>query len=449
MAEIVIQRSALAQFMEELPGLIMQYKQLEMAQEERMLEREDRKALATQGILLKEYYDMKGQVETTEKMFDQYDNLKPSDVTQAGADIISIVDEQNNISMDAITKNLNTLSEYKSELETSLGNLKGQATNLREMHSEFAGADRVMLPHEYKAFQEHALKSLEEGGLGWETTAGADAEYFKTDATTRFAQALQMTEKMKSDHKATGKGDYAIMQGMMQLGEGDKIKDLADRLEYKDTKGNVIHRPSEGSLALLQNLVLQTDFQDFVTAVETYPSDAGGNQLRSDIASNPNLARIYQNISRNSEAMNTLDRELGGMNNLPQANRLDEFVSSIEGVTNKQALFGLYDQYTKGLDPAEHAQYFNAIELAMGGEDLGPSYLDFKGFGGGAETVPKKIELDNILQSIKEQGFPTADQVNYDIMQSRGETPIPYIDPNLDTYLDDPFGEFLEQEGIK
>jgi hypothetical protein len=163
--------------------------------------------------------------------------------------------------------------------------------------------------------------------------------------------------------------------------------------------------------------------------------------------SNPNTNLIYNNLQQNYKAIETLDAELSGMNDLPQETRLNEFVSSIEGVTNKQALFGLYDQYTQGLDPSEHEQYFNAIELAMGGEDLGPAYLDFKGFGGGTTTAFEKVELDNVLQSIKEQGFPTADQINYDILQARGETKIPYIDPNLDTYLDDPFQEFLEQEG--
>ena len=59
MAEIIVKRDAIGAFLDELPGLIMQYKQMQWAQEERMLDREDRKAQAAQGILLKEYYDMK------------------------------------------------------------------------------------------------------------------------------------------------------------------------------------------------------------------------------------------------------------------------------------------------------------------------------------------------------------------------------------------------------
>ena len=44
MAQVVIEKSPLAAFMEELPGLVMQYQQLQFAQEERALEREERKA---------------------------------------------------------------------------------------------------------------------------------------------------------------------------------------------------------------------------------------------------------------------------------------------------------------------------------------------------------------------------------------------------------------------
>ena len=81
MAQIVIEKGPLAAFMEELPGLIMQYKQMQWAQEERSLEREERKAATAQQILIKEYYDKKAEVRTTEKVFDQYDNLSPSDVS--------------------------------------------------------------------------------------------------------------------------------------------------------------------------------------------------------------------------------------------------------------------------------------------------------------------------------------------------------------------------------
>ena len=434
--------SPIAAFIQDIPNLIMQYQQMKIAQEERALDREERKAQATQSILLKEYYDKKAEVRQTEDMFNKYDNLKPSDISQGGAEIISIVDEQNNIDMNAITQNLNTLNSYQSDLESSLSGLRGQAQTLKEMQSEFAGANMVLEPHEYEAFQEHALKALEEGGLGWETTAGADLEYFKTDRTTRFLKAMQITEKMKSDEDTGAKGNYAILQSMYSLGEDEDADDLVERLSTET------HKPSEEVIAAIQRMVTQPSYDDFITNLKAYPADAGGDLIRAELMSNPNTSMIFNNLNQNYQAIETLDRELGGINQLPAQDRLDEFVSTIEGVTNRQALFGLYDQFTANLDPSEHGQYFNAIELAMGGEDLGPAYLDFKGFGGGTTTAFEKIELDDVLNSIKEQGFASAAQIANELRQTTGDS-MQYISPDPDVYIDDPFQEFLEEEGIK
>ena len=446
MGQIVAERSALADFLDELPSLLLQYKQMEYAQEERALEREERKASVAQQILIKEYYDKKDEIRTTEKVFDQYDNLKPSDISSGGGatDLMSIVDKQNNIDMNAITQNLNALGTYQSELESSLGQLKGQAQTLKEMQMGFAGPEGVLQQHEYEAFQEHALKALEEGGLGWSTTAGADVEYYKKDPTTRQLQAMQISERMKSDHEKAGGGDYSIFQHMMTLGESEDLEDLADRLEIKDEAGKTIHRPSEKSLMLLQNMILQTNFEDFVTGIETYPSDRGGDELRADIGSNFNLARLYSNISRNMKAIQTLDTELAGINETPLETELNQFTSNISGVTNKQALFGLYDQFTTGLDPSQHEQFFNAMEAELGGIDLGASYMEFKGIAGGGDTIAiPDIEIDGALRSL-EQGFTLTE------MDDRLINPFKdRIEPDRDYYLDDQLEQFLQEEGIQ
>ena len=306
MGQIVAERSALADFLDELPSLLLQYKQMEYAQEERALEREERKASVAQQILIKEYYDKKEEIRTTEKVFDQYDNLKPSDVSQGGRDLISIVDKQNNIDMNAITSNLDMLSSYQSELQSGLGELKGQAQALKEMQMDFAGANRVLEPHEYEAFQEHALKALEEGGLGWDTTAGADVAYFKKDPTTRYVEALRITEKMKSDEDTGAKGNYAIIQSMYTLGEGEDSDDLVERLTYKDASGNEVE-PSEEVVAAIQRMAMQPSYDDFITNLNAYPADLGGKLIRDELSSNPNTAMIYSNLNQNYNAINTLD----------------------------------------------------------------------------------------------------------------------------------------------
>ena len=315
MARITVERSAIADFLDELPGLVMQYHQMQWAQEERALEREERKAATAQQILLKEYYDKKTEVDHTEKMFDQYDNLKPSDVSQGGADIISIIDNENNLDMSAITQNLNALSSYQSDLESSLGELKGQAQTLKEMQSDFAGANRVLEPHEYQAFQEHALQALDEGGLGWSTTAGADVEYYKTDPEARFARALNVTEKMKGDKDKSAKGNYAVLHGIFELGEGEDAGDLVERLEVKDAKGKVIHTPEEDVIVAIQRLVAtQPNYDEFIANLNALPAEYGGDAIRTELMTNPNTSTIFGNFQSNVQAINTLDNELAGIN---------------------------------------------------------------------------------------------------------------------------------------
>ena len=443
MANIVVERSAIADFLDELPGLIMQYQQMQYMQEERSLEREDRKAAAAQQILLKEYYDKKAEVKTTEAMFDKYDNLKPSDVSQGGADIINIVDEQNNIDMNAITSNLDMLSTYQSELQSGLGELKGQAQALKEMQMDFAGANRVLEPHEYEAFQEHALTALEEGGLGWETTAGADVAYFKKDPTTRYVEALRITEKMKSDEDTGAKGNYAIIQSMYTLGEGEDSDDLIERLSYKDASGNVVE-PSEDVVAAIQRMAMQPSYDDFITNLNAYPAELGGNIIRDELASNPNTAMIYSNLNQNYNAINTLDAELAGINEPPGETNLDQFVSNISGITDKRALFGLYDQFTTGLDPSQHEQFFNAMEAELGMGDLGPAYMDFKGFAGGELSAIPDIEIDGALRSL-EEGFALPEDIFTDSL-SIEQSKIP---GDRDYYLNDELEQFLQEEGIK
>ena len=74
---------------------------------------------------------------------------------------------------------------------------------------------------------------------------------------------------------------------------------------------------------------------------------------------------------------------------------MEQFVSNISGVTNKDALFGLYDQAISGMDPSQHEPFFNAMEAQLGGEDLGAAYMEHKGFAGGAGNLTE-AELDNL-----------------------------------------------------
>ena len=414
MAQIVLERSAIADFLDELPSLLLQYKQLEYAQEERALDREERKATVTQGILLKEYYDKKAEIKTTEAMYDKYDNLKPSDMSQGGADIISIVDEQNNIDMQAVTQILNTLSTYQSELKSGLDNLRDQASTLQEMTLDYAGPEGVLQQHEYEEFREHALKAMEEGGLGWKTTAGADVEFYKKDPTTRYLEAMKVTEHMQKEAKTGAAGHYAILQAVFTPGEGEDIGDLVKRLTYEDKATGKEVEPSEEVIAAIQNIAGQGHgYEDFLINLNAYPASGGGDLIRAELLTNPRVNQVFANLKRDADMITTLDNELAGINEPDESTDLENFVSSISGMNSKEALFSIYDQAISGKDPSKHEPFFNAIEAQLGGIDAGEEYMKYKGYGGGDTEEDK--DVGSLIQSQKEIALQSLANLNEQI----------------------------------
>ena len=395
MARLVVEESALGRFLDELPGLVLQYKQMQYAQEERELDRESRKVERAQSFALKEYYDKKDQVAKTEAMYDKYQNISPDEMTGGAADLISIIDNQNNIDMEAVTKNLDMLSSYQSELISGLGELRGQAQILQEMQLDYAGPEGVLQQDEYQEFRKHALTAMDDGGLGWTTTAGADVEFYKKDPTTRQMQAMKVSEHMQAEAKTGAESNYAVLHGIFELGEGEDAGDLVERLEVKDAKGKVIHTPEEGVIVAIQRLVAtQPNYDEFIANLNALPAEYGGDAIRTELMTNPNLMTTFGNLQGNVRAINILDNELAGINESDSQTRLGQFVSDISGVTNQQALFGMFDQAVQGLEPEDHEQFFNAMELQTG-SDLEKSYGEYKGFSSGLNN-----NLDNSLNQL-------------------------------------------------
>ena len=395
MARIVVEESALGRFLDELPGLILQYKQLQFAQEERALERQERKAATTQGILLKEYYDKKAEVRQTENMFDKYNNLSPSDISQGGADIISIVDEQNNINMDAITQNLDALGSYQSGLESSLGELRGQSQILQEMQLDYAGPEGILEQDEYEEFRKHALTAMDEGGLGWTTTAGADVGFYETDVTTRQIAARNQAKDMKADLEGDAAGQYEILRGVFTATEDYDADDMMDALTYVDAAGNEIE-PSEEVIGAIQRLAGQSlTYDNFMDNLAAFPSEGGGDYIRAELMMNPQINLVYNDLQKNYKAINVLDNKLAGINDAPIETNLNIFIDEISNVTNPKVLFGLYDEAIKGQDiDFENDPFFDAVEAQLGVIDASDAYLKYKGFGD--EPIE---ELDSELET--------------------------------------------------
>ena len=400
MAQIVVERSAIADFLDELPGLLMQYKQMQWAMEERALDREERKAATTQGILLKEYYDKKAEVRQTEAMFDKYSNLSPSDVSPGGADIVNFIDEQNNIDMDAITQNLDALGSYQSGLESSLGELRGQAQILQEMQLDYAGPEGVLEQDEYEEFRKHALTAMDEGGLGWTTTAGADVGFYETDVTTRQIAARNQAKDMKADLEGDAAGQYEILRGVFTATEDYDADDMIDALTYEDQTTGFEVEPSEEVIGAIQRLAGQSlTYDNFMDNLAAFPSEGGGDYIRAELITNPQINLVFNDLQKNYKAINVLDNKLAGINDAPIETNLNIFIDEISNVTNPKVLFGLYDEAIKGQDiDFENDPFFDAVEAQLGVIDASEAYLKHKGLS--TEVVPLSEDAQQLTTEI-------------------------------------------------
>ena len=407
MARIVVEESALGRFLDELPSLVLQYKQLQFAQEERSLERQERKAATTQGILLKEYYDKKAEVRQTEAMFDKYSNLSPSDVSPGGADIVNFIDEQNNIDMDAITQNLDALGSYQSGLESSLGELRGQAQILQEMQLDYAGPEGVLEQDEYEEFRKHALTAMDEGGLGWTTTAGADVGFYETDVTTRQIAARNQAKDMKANLEVDAAGQYEILQGVFTATEDYDADDMIDALTYEDQTTGFEVEPSEEVIGAIQRLAGQSlTYDNFMDNLAAFPSEGGGDYIRAELMTNPQINLVYNDLQKNYKAINVLDNKLAGINDTPIETNLNIFIDEISDVTNEKVLFGLYDEAVKGQNiDFENDPFFDAVEAQLGVIDASEAYLKHKGLGSGyvEDSLDKLSDDESTAAALEEK----------------------------------------------
>ena len=110
-----------------------------------------------------------------------------------------------------------------------------------------------------------------------------------------------------------------------------------------------------------------------------------------------------------NQAITTLDNELSGMNDAPEENNFNQFVSSIEGISNIESLFQIYDQTASNpnLTQQDRIQLFSAIEGQSGGQDLGELYTEFKKGSSdqddGDEPLDDNSEIESSLDELRNQ----------------------------------------------
>ena len=349
-----------------------------------LLSLEMTKVQRTEEIMLKEYYRKLADVESTEKLYDKWDNFSPSQISEGGADIIKFIDDQHNIEIGSLDHNIKNLNTYKADLVDGLNMLKRQAVTLKKEQGKFAGLNKTLQEHEYKKFQEYALSPIEEGGLGWATTAGSDQYFYETDSVKRSATALQMGEKVSEEHKTGATGSYGVLQKTL-ISEDSGNKKLLKSLG--------LSKKQEPLLNAVQLMLMQGDYDDFMRNVMQYPGKEG-EAIRGFLKTNPLTSFTWDNLQRDYTAIKSLDQEIAGIGEEAGGEEapFDRFISGIEGIEDSDTLFQMFDLAVRGMNPDEVDQYFNAIEVQLGVEDAGELYTQYK--------EGENVEVTNALNTI-------------------------------------------------
>ena len=204
---------------------------------------------------------------------------------------------------------------------------------------------------------------------------------------------------MKADLEGDAAGQYEILRGVFTATEDYDADDMMDALTYVDKAGNEIE-PSEDVIGAIQRLAGQSlTYDNFMDNLAAFPSEGGGDYIRAELMTNPQINLVYNDLQKNYKAINVLDNKLAGINDTSVETNLNIFVDEISDVTNEKVLFGLYDEAVKGQDiDFENDPFFEAVEAQLGVIDASEAYLKHKGLG--AEIVPLGEDAQQLTTEI-------------------------------------------------
>ena len=339
------------------------------------IQAESRKAERAQDVMLKEYYNKQAEVMQTEKMFDEYASLSPQDVSSGGKSMISIINNQNEIDISQIDKAINELSSYQTDLQSGLENVKKQQADYRKYESAYWGKNKVLQPYEFESMKEFALTPKDEGGLGYEHTAGFEKAFEAIPATQRASSAIQLSEAISKDIKTDQENQLAYLKGIVL---DDDNNDAVDKLTY--TYQGKEYPPPEAIVNQLQVLGMQSfspqAFMDFVYNAE---DASGNNPLLDFLRTNKMTAGAFINMEENVQTTSILKEELAGVlsDGGEDENKYDQFADSISGIEDTDTLFRMYESTVSGGTADDFNNYFTVLEEELG-RDLGVEWDEWK-----------------------------------------------------------------------
>jgi len=333
-------------------------------------------------LLLDQRTELVRETLDLENSFRSLYNINPENATSASLEILDRYTKDKKIDINNLQKNIDSRISYNAELGNALTDLAMQAQVLRREGQDFAGINKVLEEDEYAKFVEHATKPIDEGGLGWKGTWGADKEFYSVDPTVRASAGIQASKELASPYIDTATSQFTVMKELFNRDAGD----IEDYFEY-EMAGQTV-KPDEILLQNIQQALIQTnDYKNFLRLVEKEPTGS----YEKFLSQNPAINIAYTNLKTADARVTKIMSDVIAKVEDPSTTAIDLFKVSIQDMNTKDELFTSFKNITKQVPQKDHQIYFKAIEDKLGGGDLYGDYVKWNKEEGTASVTSVNI----------------------------------------------------------
>jgi len=348
MAQIVIEQSSIADFLDELPSLILQYKQLQFAQEERDLDRASRmKEVELQGTI-SEYYDLKKEREAVSATLQkEYPRLQEKFLTDNFHTVANTFEGVAEGDMSNLRSNMDQLVEDISGLESLERELAAQKSYYKGQEQAIAGLTRLVDPGEFETF----VEEYEEKFPG-APTAGLYAGYEAGMATAY--QRGEAKEKMQATSKAFAQSNW---EGMRALAASDEFN-IGDYTENEVLQNEI------------SKMISHANYQDVVNYMNMEPTGKVKDVFYEMFPS------LMGSMEGHVASVDAIESEFLGRGKEDHVENItNDLVSKITNVTSNKEAFILYDEQQALLtNNADKIAMFSEMEKKLNKGDLEKEY---------------------------------------------------------------------------
>jgi len=316
-----------------------------------------------QQNLLNHYYKTQAKYDKLSKSFDNFNNLPEEWQTDGGQELKKFFDEKGKMDLKALDSSIVSLNADITKLQGHKKTLQDQKGYFIENQDKFSGVIPGLQPHEFDNFKEYAITPASEGGLGWDTYAGAQAAYRELypsdEAAYKTAQILAKEPMAKQEAKANE--EYLFLQTAFTTTTDIDMETIIQNYTYINSNGERVAM-SQDVYKQIKSMLSSRNYDDFLNHLYAYGNMPGGQVIR-EVFTGSGLANNFKNLESAASQYKIYDLEQKGIRPTHQLDSFQEDLQSIANIESQSDAFDLYDTYVKGLHSDDHQQYWDVLQV--------------------------------------------------------------------------------------